>query len=95
MEDFLLQKKKTPAPPIAVTVSARAVAPRIKPTSVSSLSSSVVLDVVFVSVVVDSEDDDDIVESVDETVELSVLLSVLPLDVLSVNISVDDDKIVD
>ena len=87
----ILWWEKTPAPPIAVTVSARAVAPRIKPTSVSSLSSSVVVDVVSVSVVVDSEDDDDIVESVDETVELSVLLSVLPIDELSV----DDDEIVD
>jgi len=81
LEDFLLQKKKTPAPPIAVTVSARAVAPRIKPTSVSTSSSVVVVVsgvvisiVVESSIVVDSEDDDDIVESVDETVELSVLL---------------------
>ena len=72
MEDFLLQKKKTPAPPIAVTVIARAVAPRIKPTSVSS-SSSVVVVVSIVESVDDSEDDDT-VESVDETVELSVLL---------------------
>jgi hypothetical protein len=81
LEDFLLQKKKTPAPPIAVTVSARAVAPRIKPTSVSTSSSVVVFVSVVVisivdesSIVVDSEDEDDIVESVDETVELSVLL---------------------